>query len=143
MLFRSVDITRAKAAHFGAEMVELTGVKLPDDVIAAVPRHVAKKYNVVPVAIQDGRVTVALADPSDLDAIDGLRHVLGMEVDTRVATKEDIENAISRYYGAKDDSVGKMIQDITEGDWSSDVCSSDLWTSRAPRRRISGRKWSS
>ena len=112
----SVDVTRAKAAHFGAEMVELTGVKLPDDVIAAVPRHVAKKYNVVPVAIQDGRVTVALADPSDLDAIDGLRHVLGMEVDTRVATKEDIENAISRYYGAKDDSVGKMIQDITEGE---------------------------
>ncbi|MBI3414424.1 MAG: Flp pilus assembly complex ATPase component TadA [Verrucomicrobia bacterium] len=115
-ILTAVDVTRAKAANFGAEMVELTGVKLADDVIAAVPRHVAKKYNVVPVAVEQDRVIIAIADPSDLDTIDGLKHVLGKEVEIRVATKDDIETAINRYYGAKDDSVGKMIQDITEGE---------------------------
>ena len=40
-----------------------------------------------------------------LDTVDRLRRVA-----------DDIEAAISRYYGARDDSVGKMIQDITEGE---------------------------
>src|SRR5205814_4768081 len=31
-------------------------------------------------------------------------------------TEEDIEAALNKYYGAADDSVGKMIQDITEGE---------------------------
>jgi general secretion pathway protein E/type IV pilus assembly protein PilB len=39
-------------------------LRLPDEVIAAVPRHIAKKYNVVPVAVHEGTVTVAISDPS-------------------------------------------------------------------------------
>lgn len=115
-VIKSADVTRAKAAHFGAEMVELGELRLPDEVIAAVPRHIAKKYNVVPVAVHEGTVTVAISDPSDLDTIDSLTHLLNKQLELRVATPEDIETAIGRYYGAKDDTVGKMIQDITEGE---------------------------
>jgi type IV pilus assembly protein PilB len=115
-IIKSADVTRAKAAHFGAEMVELGELRLPDEVIAAVPRHIAKKYNVVPVAVHEGTVTVAISDPSDLDTIDSLTHLLNKQLELRVATPEDIEAAIGRYYGAKDDTVGKMIQDITEGE---------------------------
>jgi len=62
-------------------------------------------------------VTVALSDPSDLDTLDSLRHLLNMEVEPRVASPEDIEEAIGKYYGgAREDSVSKMIQDITEGE---------------------------
>src|SRR5207247_8296077 len=39
-----------------------------------------------------------------------------MEVEPRVASPDDIEEAIGRYYGAREDSVSKMIQDITEGE---------------------------
>jgi type IV pilus assembly protein PilB len=115
-IIQPADVTRAKAAHFGAEVVELGGLRLPDEVIAAVPRHIAKKYNVVPVAVDEGTVTIALTDPSDLDTIDSLQHLLNKQIELRVATSEDIETAINRYYGARDDSVGKMIQDITEGE---------------------------
>ena len=71
---RSADVASAKAAQFGVEYIPLGEMKLTDDVIAAVPRHVAKKFNVVPVYKTDTGVVVAIADPSDLDVIDGLQH---------------------------------------------------------------------
>ncbi len=111
------QVAQAKASQFGVEFVNLGEMQLTDDVISAVPRHIAKKYNVVPVYRHDNTVTVALSDPSDLDTLDSLRHLLNMEVEPRVASPEDIEEAIGKYYGgAREDSVSKMIQDITEGE---------------------------
>lgn len=115
-LIRSADVAQAKAAQFGAEFVNLSQLRLSDEVIAAVPRHIAKRYNVIPVYKQGSAVAVALSDPSDLDTLDSLHHSLNLEVIPQVATPEDIEEALNRYYGGKEDSVGKMIQDITEGE---------------------------
>ena len=98
-------------------MVELTGMRLSDDVIALLPRHLAKKYNVVPIGKNDsGGIIVAISDPSDLEAIDSLRLLLHSDVEVRVAAASEIEEAIERYYGSADNSLGKMIQEITEGE---------------------------
>jgi len=109
-------VTQAKAAYFHAEVVTLADMRLPDEVVAAIPRHVAKRYRVVPVYRHDGAIGVALSDPSDLDTIDALHHLLRLEIEAKVASDEDLDAALNKYYGASDDSVGKMIQDITEGD---------------------------
>lgn len=115
-ILKPADVARAKAAQSGTEFVNLSEMRLTDDVISAIPRHIAKRYKVVPVYRNGNAVTVAVSDPSDLDSIDSLRHSLNMDVELRVASEEDIDGAIEKYYGKKDDSVGKMIQDITEGD---------------------------
>ncbi len=111
-----INVTQAKAAAFGAEFVDLAEMRIEDEVIAAVRRDVAKRYKVVPIYRHGKSITLAISDPSDLDTIDSLTHLLKSDVDIRVATEEAIEAAITRYYGASDDSVGKMIQDITEGE---------------------------
>jgi len=110
------DVTQAKAAQFGVEVVALGEMQLADDVISAVPRHIAKKYRVVPVYRHGTKLTVAVSDPSDLGTLDSLHHLLRMDIDPVVAAEEEIDGAIARYYGASDDSVSKMIQDITEGE---------------------------
>ncbi len=110
------DVGQARASHFGYEFVSLSNMRLPDDVIAAIPRHVAKRYRAVPVSKHDHSIAVALADPSDLDAIDSLQRMVNSEIELRVATEEDIEAALNKYYGAADDSVSSMIQEITEGE---------------------------
>jgi type IV pilus assembly protein PilB len=110
------DVTQAKAAYFNVELVNLNEYKLADDVIAAVPRHVAKRYRAVPVSKFGSAVRVAVSDPSDLDTLDALQRAISGEVEWCIASNEDIEAALNRYYGAADDSVGKMIQDITEGE---------------------------
>jgi general secretion pathway protein E/type IV pilus assembly protein PilB len=115
-IIRPRDVTQAKAAAFGAEVVSLSELRLEDEIIAAIPRHVAKKYRVVPLYKHGNSLTVALSDPSDLDTLDALRHLLHADITAQVATEEEIDAAINNYYGASDDSVGKMIQDITEGE---------------------------
>ena len=115
---RPADVTQAKAAHFGAEVVNLSELQIADDVIAAIPRHIARKYRVVPVFKHDNTVTVALADPSDLDTIDSLGHLLHAEVELRVASESDIEAALSRYYAERtgvgtDPRLKEVIEDLT------------------------------
>jgi general secretion pathway protein E/type IV pilus assembly protein PilB len=122
-VIRAADVTQAKAAHFGAEVVNLAELKIDDDVIAAVPRHIARKYRVVPVFKHDNNITVALADPSDLDTLDSLRLLLSAEVDLRVASEPDIEAALNKYYGgergasramATDPKLQQTIKELTE-----------------------------
>ncbi len=109
-------VAQAKATHFGAEYVPLGEMRIPDDVLALVRRDVAKRFNVVPVRKEEHGLVVAMADPSDLETLDGLQHALNTEIIPAVATAEDIEAAIAKYYGVRDDSVSKLIQDITEGE---------------------------
>jgi general secretion pathway protein E/type IV pilus assembly protein PilB len=116
-LVRAEDVTQAKAAHFGAEVVNLGNMQIADDVIAAVPRHIAKKYRVIPVYKHDNTLTVAIADPSDLATIDSLQHLLNSEITLQVASDPDIEAALGKYYRGRDATVvDQMIQDITKGE---------------------------
>jgi general secretion pathway protein E/type IV pilus assembly protein PilB len=116
---RPGDVTQAKAAQFGAEVVHLSNLKVEDEVIAMVPRDVAKKYRVIPVFKSDGKVAVAIADPSDLNTIDTLTHLLGSELEVRVASEPDIEAALTKYYGGEKKSMDAgvfkdVIQELTE-----------------------------
>jgi type IV pilus assembly protein PilB len=109
-------LTQAKAAHFGFEVVNLGELRLDDELISSVRRDVAKRYRVIPVFRHGSNLAVALSDPSDLNTIDSLQHILRAELEVRVASEEDIEAALKKYYGADDSDLGKMIQDITEGE---------------------------
>jgi general secretion pathway protein E/type IV pilus assembly protein PilB len=118
-IIRPGDVTQAKAAQFGAEVVNLASLKVEDDVIAIVPRDIAKKYRVIPVYKSEGKVAVAIADPSDLNTIDSLTHLLNAEIELRVASEPDIEAALAKYYGgekkAMDAGIFKdVIQELTE-----------------------------
>ena len=116
-MVRPEDVTQAKAAHFGAEVVQLSTMQIEDGVIEAIPRHIAKKYRVVPVYKHEGTLTVAIADPSDLATIDSLTHLLHTEIVLQVASEPDIEAALGKYYGGRGDSVvDHMIQEITKGE---------------------------
>jgi general secretion pathway protein E/type IV pilus assembly protein PilB len=118
---RAADVTQAKAAHFGAEVVNLSELKIADDVIAAIPRHIARKYRVVPVFKHENSITIAIADPSDLDTIDSLGHLLnGAQIELRVASDADIEAALSKYYVERggggmtaDPRLKEAIEDLT------------------------------
>ena len=54
-VIRPTDVAQAKAAHFGYEFINLSDIRLTDNVISALPRQVAKRYRAVPVAKHDHR----------------------------------------------------------------------------------------
>ncbi len=113
-------VVGAKAAHFGVELVMLSQMQLPDDVIAIIPRHIAKRYRAIPVRRDGGTTFIAVSDPSDIDVADALAQLVPGEIGWCVATEADIDAALTKYYGGADDSVGQMIQDITIADVAAD-----------------------
>jgi type IV pilus assembly protein PilB len=111
-----MDVSKAVAGQFGMDTINLAEFRVPEDVIALVPRPVARRYKIIPVYKHDNTLTVAIGDPMDVDTVDSLRYVLKMNVEAVVASPDDIENSLTRYYGTTDDTVENMLQEITEGD---------------------------
>ena len=91
-----IQVSQAKASQFGAEFVELAEQSIEDEVISSVPRSVAHQYKVVPLYQDELSVTVAMSDPSDLDAIDALGQALNKEVKISVADEDEIDGALKQ-----------------------------------------------
>jgi type IV pilus assembly protein PilB len=110
-----LDMLKALAGQFGMDMISLTGLDIPREVLDMVPGDVAQRYKVVPVFKNDNVLTVALGDPLDVDTLDGLRYVLKSNVEGVVAPPEEIEKALANYYGRATGAVESMLTEITEG----------------------------
>lgn len=134
-IISAAHITQAKAIQFGMETVDLSGLTLKDDAVQILPKHIANKYKCVPVYFEEGTLIVAVTDPSDLDTMDSLRHVLKVNnLEFRVATEEQVDQAIAKNYATGEESVAGMIQDITEERLTSASLTRTRWKRRRRRR---------
>ena len=89
-----------RAAHFGAEEVDLRKVTFTPGLLACIPAEWARRYRVLPVFSASGRLRLALADPSDLDAIDSLHDLLHRDLELCVAEVSQLDEFIGRLYRA-------------------------------------------
>ena len=91
-LVSQVDVATAKAAHFGAEFVKLSDLRLEDEVISAVPRHIAKRYRVVPIFRHGNN-----ADPQQADNLltaalhDAHANIVISDIDADKPISQDIQ----------------------------------------------------
>ena len=86
---------------FSAEMVDLSTVHFTPDLLRAIPRHLALRHRALPISETiNGALCVALADPSDIDAIDSLTHLLHREIAVRTADEHQLGVFLTRLYGA-------------------------------------------
>ncbi|WP_174729831.1 GspE/PulE family protein [Mesobacillus harenae] len=67
-----------------------------------VPKETAKRNLVIPLKIEGEKLFVAMADPMDFFAVDDLRLSTGFQIETIIATKDDIIKAINKYYDVDD-----------------------------------------
>jgi type IV pilus assembly protein PilB len=109
------DVAKASARAAGLKYVDLSEVRIPAAVIELVPESVARENVVLPLEEDDGKLTVIVSNPNDLDVIDKLRFILNKRLDIAVAPKESILEAINRCYGGGDgDSGDSMLQEFTD-----------------------------
>jgi hypothetical protein len=91
-----------RAAHFGADEVDLRGVSFTPELLACVPVETVRRYRVLPVFSSPSKLRLALADPSDLDTIDSLAHLLRRDLELCVAEAGELDAFIERLYGRED-----------------------------------------
>lgn len=84
---------------FGLRLVDPCVMVIPPEVVACMPAPLARSENVMPVAV-DGRVlTIAVDNPLNLELIDKVRFLTGLEVEIVLAPGNAIRGAVARYYG--------------------------------------------
>jgi type IV pilus assembly protein PilB len=88
-----------RAAHFGAMEIDLKDVVFTPELLACVPAQLARRHRVLPIRSSPDKLLLAVADPSDLDAIDSLYHSLQRDLELCVAEARQLDEFIRRLYG--------------------------------------------
>ncbi|PXW90035.1 type IV pilus assembly protein PilB [Streptohalobacillus salinus] len=86
--------------------VSLYRFPINEQLMDLVPKEVARENILIPIDQHENVLTVAMNDPLDYYAIDDLELSTGFEVKPVIATKEDILQAINKYYDMEDDLSG-------------------------------------
>jgi type IV pilus assembly protein PilB len=100
---------------FGVEAVNPVGVEVPASIVKLVPADSAAKYKVVPIYKHGRTLALAMADPTNMHAINDLKFITGLEIKPMVATESSLVAAIETYYNAQDD-LEEMVRDLGEED---------------------------
>ncbi len=92
--------------------------------VAKIPINYAKKNRVLPLAVADGVITVAIADPSNYEPLDDLRVLFGMPVGAVVVPAQVLDEAINHAYDQATTSAADLMIDLEEE--RLDVVASEL-----------------
>ena len=109
------EVMRALAQQHRHDFIELSEISIPESVIELVPESVARENAILPLAEEDGLLKVIVSDPEDFDTIEKLRFILNRKVEIALAPRENILEAINRYYGQiEGESADSMLQEFTD-----------------------------
>lgn len=109
------EFYKALAEQTGLELVVSIADKEIDlELIKNLPITFAKKYQLLPLGVENGHLVVATADPLNFYPLDDLRLLTGMEIMSVVSPPEVILEAINRVYDRAAESAERMMNDLTE-----------------------------
>ena len=92
------EIALALTAQYGFPYLPLDNYEIDDGVTKLIPEHVARQYFLIPIDRIGNALSVAMADPSNVQAIEDIELLTHCVVQTFVSTPSDIRKAIDRYY---------------------------------------------
>ena len=97
------QLVRTLAMQVGMEFVELADYPVDRTAVVRVPGTLCRRYTALPIAVENGQLVMAMADPGNVLAVDDARAISGMPVRPVVATFDDLTQAINRYCRADDE----------------------------------------
>ena len=107
--------------------ISLLHIDIPKKVLRKMNRALATECKAIPVRVEDGRIEVAMTDPTDGDLLEKLEQGIGMPVSPLIAPESSISAMIDRFY--PDESSGDetvAAKDITGGNVATDPIFWDL-----------------
>jgi len=93
------DIIKALGKQMGIEYVDLSTTIIDPEVIRTVPEILARRHSVIPLFKKENILTLAMADPLNVFAIDDVKRVSGLQVEPVMSKEADMMKSIDRYYG--------------------------------------------
>src|SRR5882672_9060760 len=93
--------------------VNLARLRVPEEVMSLVPREMAKANRLVPIARLDGKLFVAMADPTNVLAVDDLKRRGQLEIVPMIATERAVADALSGVHAAST-NMSEVLKQVAE-----------------------------
>lgn len=106
--------------QLGIPHVNLFQTQIEQKAIDLVPTDIAKKYDLMPIKVDNNKLVVAMTDPLDYFAIEEVRMVSGLQITPVFATTDSIYRAISKHYDLQD-SLEEVLDDLTPDETLTEV----------------------
>jgi type IV pilus assembly protein PilB len=94
------EITSLLSRQYGVPSINLEHFEVDPAIIKIIPAETARKYQVLPLSRSGATLTIAMADPTNVFAMDDIKFMTGYNVEPVVASETALEDAIDKYYGS-------------------------------------------
>jgi type IV pilus assembly protein PilB len=92
------DLTGAISSHFGVPIVELEGVSFDSALTSIIPQALAQKHTLIPIVQKDSKLSLAVADPTNMVALNDIKFITGLDIEVHVASERSIKAAQDKLY---------------------------------------------
>ncbi len=103
-------LIEALQMQLGIEYIDLSKINIPTELAQALPKNIAKQYQVVPVRVVKDELYLAMSDPMNFYAIEEVRKAVRKKIVPMVATASAVERAIQVLYG--NEGAAKAIEEM-------------------------------
>jgi type IV pilus assembly protein PilB len=114
------DLLSLLSRFYRVPSVKLSTLQVDNKIIGLVPASMAKKHLVIPISRVGAKLTIAMADPNNVLAIDEIKFITSFNVEPVVASDYDVIDAIKKYYGGGGGLDGKGSVSIDARDYTLD-----------------------
>ncbi|MHB8124043.1 MAG: GspE/PulE family protein [Desulfitobacteriaceae bacterium] len=133
-------LEEALSKYLNLPIISLTQVTIDHNVAQIVSEELAYRHTLIPIELRSGVLRVALADPTDVRALDDVQLYTGYKVEAVLAGIEDIRTAIGQYLtvGKSEAQLLKLQDSSPEGQgiWTIDELTADYVGRDAPTIRL-------
>src|SRR5712691_12163463 len=99
--------------QYGVPSITLSSVNVDLNVIQLLPAGIARRYDLLPIQREGDSLTVAMADPVNVHAIDHVTFITGLRVLPVVAAQGAIREAIEKYYESGSGSISEAMSSLS------------------------------
>ncbi len=99
----------------GIPRVQISRMNINPETVKLLPTTLISKYRILPLSVNQGRMTLIMADPLNYQAIDDVRLSTGMDVVPVMASERELESAIQQYTALQVDSkMEKLLGELNQ-----------------------------
>jgi type IV pilus assembly protein PilB len=106
------DMTVSMGRCLNTPLINLSKLRVPEEIMSLVPRDMAKANKLIPIARLNGKLFVAMADPTNVLAVDDVKRRVQLEIVPMIATEKAVSDALAGVHGAS--NMSQVLKQVAE-----------------------------
>ena len=119
-ILTEAQVASARAAQAGLPFVELLEYPVDRTAVSLVPASLCRRHEVLPIALTEDSLTLAMVDPGNVFAIDDVRAATRLQIHLAVAERADLISAIDRFHRA-DGELNELTTELEQESSGTDL----------------------